>query len=364
MPATQNILHEDDADEPAAAATELVEATTAERLDGSDGEDASGDDAALPHAGFTRRTFMFSAATAAMTFSWGLAAGFWIWGRDSSPVTAPVAAASIPAAPVVATTAPAPEPPQLGLPHSYTLPVAYGRLGPQLIDAGAFTYDGFTQVYAAAGQPLTEQQQAILLEGSDEAMVIDPANAYFLLNLLWALGLTNNNRLLREGMMIEASGGQVERFASVGGWSLTAKPINQLYSSAALVTLNDAQQADVAEAAAVIYRPCCNNPTSFPDCNHGMAMLGLLQLMAARNVDVAGMLDAAKQVNSFWYPAQSKDLALFYQAQTGQNFAAIPAQEAVGPANFSSAGYKEVRAWLAANNRLDVPNQNGSSCGV
>ena len=25
-----------------------------------------------------------------------------------------------------------------------------------------------------------------------------------------------------------------------------------------------------------IYRPCCNNSTYFPDCNHGMAMLGLL----------------------------------------------------------------------------------------
>lgn len=304
--------------------------------------------------GFSRRAFLFNAATASVAFAWGIGAGYWTWGR------APAAQAL----PPVPTAVPTPEPPQLGLPHSYTLPVAYGRLGPQLIDAGAFTYDAFMQVYAAAGQPLTEEQQAILREGSDAPMVIDHANAYFLLNLLWALGLTNNSRLLREGTMIEASDGQVERFASVGGWSLTAKPINQLYSSAALVTLNDAQQADVEEAAAVIYRPCCNNPTSFPDCNHGMAMLGLLQLMAANNVDVAGMLQAAKMVNSFWYPAQSKDLALYYQAQTGQGFEAMPAQEAVGPANFSSTGYKEVRSWLAANNRLEVPNQNGSSCGV
>jgi hypothetical protein len=230
--------------------------------------------------------------------------------------------------PLVPTAVPTPEPPQLGLPHNYTLPVAYGRLGPQLIDTGASAYDGFAQVYTAAGQPLTAEQQVILLEGSDEPMIIDHANAYFLLNLLWALGLTNNNRLLREGTMIGAGGGQVERFASVGGWSLTAKPINQIYSSAALVTLSEAQQADVEKAAAVICRPCCNNPTSFPDCNHGMAMLGLLQLMAASKVDVVNMLEAAKLVNSFWYPTQSKDLALYYQAQTGQGFeASLPRRQ-------------------------------------
>lgn len=304
--------------------------------------------------GLSRRAFLFNAATASVAFTWGIGAGYWTWGR----------APAVQALPPVPTAVPTPEPPQLGLPHSYTLPVAYGRLGPQLIDAGAFTYDGFMQVYAAAGEPLTEEQQVILREGRDAPMVIDHANAYYLLNLLWAFGLTNNNRLLREGAMIDASDGQVDRLASVGGWSLTSIPIKQLYSAAALVILNDAQQADVEEAAALIYRPCCNNPTSFPDCNHGMAMLGLLQLMAARDVDVDGMLEAAKMVNSFWYPAQSKDLALYHQAQTGQGFEAIPAQEAVGPARFSGTGYKEVRAWLVANNRLEAPSQNGSSCGV
>lgn len=36
----------------------------------------------------------------------------------------------------------------------------------------------------------------------------------------------------------------------------------------------------VEEVAAAVYRPCCNNHTPFPGCNHGMAMLGLLELMA------------------------------------------------------------------------------------
>jgi len=252
----------------------------------------------------------------------------------------------------------------LALPQSYTLPVAYGMIGPQLIQAGAFAYDVFAQVYAEAGRPLSEAQQTILRVGSEEPIVFDHANAYFLLNLLWALGLTNNNRILREGALIANSGGQVDRFASTGGWSLAAKAFSQLYSSAALVVLSEAQQARVEEAAAAIYRPCCNNPTSFPDCNHGMAMLGLLQLLAAQGVDTDTLFETAKLVNHFWYPSQSQELALYYQAQRGQDFAAIPAREAVSAERFSSDGFDQVHNWLAVNGKLETPAQNGSSCGV
>jgi hypothetical protein len=47
-----------------------------------------------------------------------------------------------------------------------------------------------------------------------------------------------------------------------------------------LIPLTAEQQALVEEVAAEIYRPCCNNSTLFPDCNHGMAMLGFLELLA------------------------------------------------------------------------------------
>lgn len=304
--------------------------------------------------GWSRRRFLVNAATATLAFGWGVGAGYWTWGRTPAPSAEPAAAVAVPT----------PQPPTLGLPHSYTLPVAYGLLGPQLIQVGAFAYEAFAQVYAEAGQPLSAEQQAILREGSDAPVVIDHANAYFLLNLLWALGLSNNNRLLREGALVANSGGQVDRFASTGGWSLAAKPIAQLYSGSALVTLTEAQQARVEEAAAAIYRPCCNNPTSFPDCNHGMAMLGLLQWLAAQDADVDTLFEAAKMVNSFWYPTQARELTLYYQAQTGEDFAAIPAREAVGRARFSSDGFGEVHNWLAANGKLEAPSQNGSGCGV
>ena len=306
----------------------------------------------------SRRSLLVNGATAALAFGWGLGVGFWAWGRT------PPAPASPPIAVLPLTVIPTPQPPTLGLPHNYILPIAYGMLGPQLIKAGAFAYDAFVQVYAKAGQPLTREQQAIVRTGSDRPIEIDHANAYFLLNLLWAAGLANNNPLLRAGPLIANSKGQIERLASIGGWSLAVKPIHELFSGSSLVTLNVAQQARVEEAAATIYRPCCNNPTSFPDCNHGMAMLGLLELMAAQDVDVNTMLETAKMVNSFWFPAQSRELAIYHQTQTGEDFSAMKAQDAVGAERFSGRGITEVRNWLAANGKLEAPDQNGSSCGV
>ena len=49
-------------------------------------------------------------------------------------------------------------------------------------------------------------------------------------------------------------------------------------------------------AAPFVYRPCCDNATHFPDCNHGMAMLGLLELMAAQGASEEEMFAAARDV--------------------------------------------------------------------
>lgn len=306
----------------------------------------------------SRRAFLTTAAVGALTFSWGMGAGFWLWGRKP-PAPAPVVEVVVTATPM-----PTIAPPQARLPHSYTLPIQYGQLGPHLIRAGAFAYDDFVEVYDQAGQPLTEEQRTILQTGSDMPVSFDHANAYFLLNFFWALGLVNNNPILRTGPIMTRSQGQVAGFASTGGWRLATRPVNQLISSAALVTLTESQQARLEEAVAAIYRPCCDNPTSFPDCNHGMAMLGLLQLIAAQDATVEELWETAKVVNSFWYPAQSEELALYYQAHDRLDFAEIPAREAVGRERFSGTGFAQVHEWLAANGKLEAPSQNGSSCGV
>jgi hypothetical protein len=253
---------------------------------------------------------------------------------------------------------------EITLPNQYTLPVSYGNLGPQLLAVGAVDIDRFVQVYEEAGQPLTEEQVNILKNGSDTPITINRENAYFLLNFFWAVGLTNDNPLLKAGAMVERSEGKIETYASTGGWTLATKPIAELYASTPIIPLTAEQQARLEEVANAVYRPCCNNPTSFPDCNHGMAMLGVLQLMSAQDATTEEMFTAAKYLNAFWFPKQTTELALAFKVSNNQSFAEIDARELVGAGIFSSAGYREVHQWLADNNLLPQTGSGGNSCGV
>src|SRR3989304_2928499 len=110
----------------------------------------------------------------------------------------------------------------------------------------------------ASGEPISNPQMEILTKGSAEEIIITRENAHFLLNYFWAVGLANRNSILTEGAMVKYSDGQVESFASTGGWTLAAKPISEIYASLDLIPLTPEQQARVEEVAAAVYRPCCN----------------------------------------------------------------------------------------------------------
>jgi hypothetical protein len=195
-------------------------------------------------------------------------------------------------------------------------------------------------------------------------VVIDGDNSYFLLNIFWAVGLANQNPLLDEGPMKKYGDGRIGNFASTGGWTLGTKPATELYSSAPLIPLTAEQQARVEEVADAVYRPCCGNPTSFPDCNHGMAMLGLLEFMAAQGASVDEMFEAAKYANAFWFPQQTLEVALYFQTSEGASFAGLDARRAFGTEFFSGAGYGQLHQWLAQNNLLEQMPGQGGSCGV
>jgi hypothetical protein len=246
----------------------------------------------------------------------------------------------------------------------YTIPATFGDVGPQMLAAGAIDYDQFTRVYDQAGQPLTAAQQAILTAGSDEHVHINRENAYFLLNFFWALGLVNDNPVLTEGPLVEYSEGRIERFAATGGWTIGQKPPAELYAGAAILHLNHEQQERMEEVAYNAYRPCCNNHTAFADCNHGMALLGLLQLMAAQDATVEEMFEAAKYVNAFWFPDQTLQMASFFQLNQGLAFAEVEPRLLVGPQISSATGYRNVQEWLAQNGGLQQAPGGGGGCGV
>ncbi|HET7088831.1 MAG TPA: hypothetical protein VFL17_09290 [Anaerolineae bacterium] len=324
---------------------------------------------------FRHRTFQWGRAArrvipAVFAFALGLSSGYALWGRAT--LASGVAVPSTPKAAVVdATPAPAPAnridlaalSQQVNPPGGYTLPAKFGDIGPKLLAAGGIDFDRFVQLYEQGGQPLTDEQIAILKESSAASIVIDRENASFLLNVFWAVGLTNRNRILTEGPMMQGGKDQVGNFASTAGWTMGARPPAELYASASLITLTSEQQLRLEEVAQSVYRPCCNNPTHFPDCNHGMAMLGLLELMASQGASSDEMFEAAKFINAFWYPQQTLEQAIYFEAAEGLDFSQVEPRTIVGVNYSSASGYRAVRQWLASSGLLKQ-SSGGGSCSV
>ena len=221
------------------------------------------------------------------------------------------------------------------------LPVTWGDLGAGLVEAGAIDREKLEALYEVRGG-FPPEYKKMLEKNMNEKIVITNWNAGYLLNLLWALGLANENPILEDKseMMNPAYGG-AGNFASTGGWTLARGGAMSHYNMHALITLTAEQQALVDRVSRGIYRPCCGNSTHFPDCNHGMAMLGILELMASQGVSEQNMYKTALAVNSYWFPETYLTIAAYMQ-QKGIAWENVSPKEMLG-ANYSSAsGYTNI----------------------
>ena len=253
---------------------------------------------------------------------------------------------------------------QINPAEGYTVPASFGDLGPRLLEAGAIRQNAFSQVYEQAGKPLSAEQMEILRQGSETQVVFNQQNAYFLLNFFWAVGLANENPVLIEGPMMQRGQENVVGYASTGGWTLATRPVKELYASVPLIVLTPEQQVRLEEVVQAIYRPCCNNPTSFPDCNHGMAMLGLMELMASQRATADEMFQAAKYANAFWCPQQTLELATYFNLMQKASFNQADARTLVSQRFSSGSGFQAVHEWLSTNGQLPQAPGSGNNCGV
>lgn len=249
-------------------------------------------------------------------------------------------------------------------PDGVVIAAVYGDIGPKLLAAGAIDFEKMKSLYAQSGRPLTEEQIKILKEGSNEQIKITADNSYFLLNLLWALGLANKNSILEEGPMTQYGEGKVGNFASTGGWTLGTKPAMDIFSKYEIVKLNDAQQKIVEDFAFNSYRPCCSNPTGFPDCNHGMAALALAELMASQGATAEQIFDAFKYLNGFWFPQTYFDIAKYFEAKEGKVWKDVDSRTVAGKDYSTPQGWQKVKQWLKEQGLIEQAPSGGGSCGV
>ena len=189
-----------------------------------------------------------------------------------------------------------------------TIPVVWGAMGQRLINVGAIDLQLFTQVNG--GQDDEELQ--ILQGDSLQTITFTPENIRLWTNILWALGLTQQSKVLSEGPMQQNSDQMpLDGYASTGGWTLGNVDAVTLYNSTQLVELTPEQDNMVYHVASGIYRPCCGNSTAFPDCNHGMAVLGLLELLASRGAAEDELYAAALTFNHYAFPDTYITAAVF-----------------------------------------------------
>ena len=260
----------------------------------------------------------FWALLALITYVIGLGSGYLLWGKTASDNSSNKGGEGSGEHTDMSAMAE-----QINPPEGYKLPIRYGVFGPKLLAAGVIDYEQFMKLYREIGAPLDKLQTAVQ-NGKD----------------------------------------QVVNFASTGGWTIGAKPVSELYASQSIITLTVEQQARLEEVAQAVYRPCCDNPTHFPDCNHGMAMLGLLELMASHGAGVDAMFEAAKYVNAFWFPQQTLEAAMVFKAVKNVDFVKADSRSLVGRTFASGTGSQSVHQWLVQNGKLQQAPQGGGSCAV
>ena len=236
------------------------------------------------------------------------------------------------------------------------LPIAWGDLGAKLVEAGVIDPEKLDTRYTNRGR-FPDEYRNMLEKNANEKVVITAANSGYLLNLLWAFGLANENPILEDAseMMNPAYGG-AGNFASTGGWTLAKGDAMEHYGKHMLVQLTSEQQALVDRVSRNIYRPCCGNSTHFPDCNHGMAMLGLLELIASQGVSEQDMYKTALAVNSYWFPETYLTIAT-YMRQKGIAWNRVSAKEMLSAPYSSASGYTNI------SSQVTRPSQGGGGGG-
>lgn len=257
--------------------------------------------------------------------------------------------------------------------NKHMLPIAIVIAG--VLIAGAMVYNAGnkslqTQVsntqnvkatLADGGRILPLDAEEKMLETLTANGAIDPAKLSQVteLNLLWAFGLANKNQVLESGPIMDVRYGGPENMASVGGWSVTTGSVMNHYAKHALVTLTPDQQTLVEKIAKGIYRPCCNNSTHFPDCNHGMAMLGLLEYLASQGATEDQMWNAAITANMSWFPDQYQTIAQYLKIK-GIDSKTITPQMLLGVEYSSGSGFAKIAAQVPQGQQ----QRGGSGCGV
>lgn len=239
------------------------------------------------------------------------------------------------------------------------LTIPLPNFGEKLVSVGVLDRDAFLGLYSGA-----DRIEAERLLASEAPIVMHGGNAHIVLNMLWGLGLAQKSAILEQGMMSDPRFGGADRFASTGGWTIARGDPMEHYSHHRFMALTAEQERLVSRVASGVYRPCCDNGTHFPDCNHGMAMLGLLELLASTDASEDELYRAALITNRLWFPDQYAVLDEYRAFMRGKGVT-LTDKELVGKKLISGSGFARLSAeresWGVPKTR---EQRGGGGCSV
>ncbi len=240
--------------------------------------------------------------------------------------------------------------------------IILGDVIPKMVKVGVIDPAKIEDLYK--NDKSTQQQiKQLLSQSSNAPLTINSSNTLWLLNLLWPLGLANKMKVNEQS---QVAGADVNNFASTGGWTLgKADSGGGYFNKYQILPLTSQQEQRVKTIADTIHRPCCNNSAFFQDCNHGSAMLGLVELGVKEGLSDEEIYKTALAFNSFWFPQNYMETALYFEKVKGQDWEEIDSKLIL------SKQYSSISGWMANVDTVArktpglIPTtQNGGSCAV
>lgn len=248
------------------------------------------------------------------------------------------------------------------LPESgYQSKISFGDSIANLSEEGVIDSSKFEALYRDRGGVPTEVKN-LLKSASGAKILLTKNNASYYLNLLWPLGLANRMEINEQSPV---KGKDLMHFASTGGWTLGKEDNGGKYfNKFAIVPLTKDQEALVRRVAGNTYRPCCGNSTFFQDCNHGSALLGLLELGASQGLTEDELFREALAWNSFWFPDTYVKTALFFKAVKGIDWQDADPRLVMSRDYSSGTGWYDTVGKKVKELGLVPEAKGGASCGV
>jgi hypothetical protein len=267
----------------------------------------------------SRRRFVLSLAGSFGLGAAAAGAGFLVWDRFKSPFRPywKVVDQALPAAGVETS-------------------LSFGDAIQRLIASGVVDPEKLSSYFRRIGLPDWVQQ--LFSAPSTKPIHLGFRTSPYLLNLLWPVGLSNKAKFNASSPI---NGPDLASLASTSGWPFGKQESGAVYFNAAdAVQLTEAQEKQVLDVATNVYRPCCDNSTFYQDCNHGSALLGLIELAASQGLPTEEIYRIALAANAYWFPDQYAKTALYLALFEGRSWTEVSPKLILDPRFSSLSGWQ------------------------